>query len=110
MITDLTRKKTISKDSKICRSLFSKSKGLMFTTRVKMPLIFVNKKMENTTIHMFFVFYPIDVAWLDENKKIIHKQTLKPFSVSRAINAKYVIEMPAGSLDAEIGEKLNFKA
>lgn len=40
----------------------------MFTLKPK-TLIFVNKKEMPVSIHMFFVFYPIDVAWLDKKKK-----------------------------------------
>ncbi|MBW2994817.1 DUF192 domain-containing protein [Candidatus Woesearchaeota archaeon] len=108
MIKNLTRKTILSNDAKICRSMISKLKVLMFTAKVKKPLIFVNNNGK-ISIHMFFVFYPIDVAWLDENKKIVHKQTLKPFSISKAIKARYVIEMKAGSLNAKIGDKLEFK-
>jgi len=81
----------------------------MFTRKVNKPLIFVNKNPIKTRIHMFFVFYPIDVAWLDENKKIIHKENLNPFSFSKSVKAKYIIEMPVGALNAVIGDKLEFK-
>jgi len=108
MITNITKKIIISREEKICKDIFSKCKGLMFTRKIKKPLIFVNKNPELTRIHMFFVFYPIDVAWLDEDKKIIHKEMLKPFTFSKSIKAKYVLEMKTGDLKAEIGHKLDF--
>jgi hypothetical protein len=109
MIKNVTRKQVLSAEKKVCSDLFSKFKGLMFTKKIEKPLIFVNKKQAGTSIHMFFVFYPIDVAWLDEEKKVVHKKTLMPFEVTRAINAKYIIELPKGALDkTEIGDSLEF--
>jgi uncharacterized membrane protein (UPF0127 family) len=111
MIKNKTRKQSLSREEKICKSLFSKFKGLMFTKKIKKPLIFVNEKEISTAIHMFFVFYEIDVAWLNEKKQVVHKQRLRPFSFSKPIKAKYIIEMPSGALDnTKIRDKLEFHA
>lgn len=50
-----------------------------------------------TTIHMLFVFFPIDVVWLDKNKKVVDKrENVKPFTpwITPGKAAKYVIELP----------------
>jgi len=109
MIRNLTKQRILSKEEKICKTCFSKLKGLMFTHRIEKSLIFVNKRPFKTRVHMLFVFYPIEVAWLDENKKIIYKEILKPFSISKPVKAKYIIEMPLGQLKSRINDKLEFE-
>ena len=44
---------------------------------------------------MFFVFYPIDVLILDENKKVVEiKRNFKPFTVwNSKEKGKYVVEI-----------------
>ena len=108
MITNRTKNFVVSKDKKICLSVFSKMKGLMFTLKPK-TLVFVNNKEIPTPIHMMFMFYPIDVLWLDAGKKVVHKQTLKPFGFSKNISAKYVVELPAGAADkVSVGDLIEF--
>jgi len=61
---------------------------------------------------MMFVWFPIDVMWLDENMKIVDFQTAEPFSWKLYIPAKpavYVLEASAGSakkLGLRIGDRL----
>lgn len=49
---------------------------------------------------MFFVFFPIDVLFLNKDKEIVDlKQRLKPFTFYTSKKpAKYVLEMPLGSI------------
>ncbi len=108
MIQNKTKKFVISNEKKICTILFSKMKGLMFTSKPR-SLVFVNRQEIPTPIHMMFVFYPIDVLWLDSGKKVVHKQTLKPFGFSENIVAKYVVELPAGAAaKVSVGDTIEF--
>ncbi|MBL7148326.1 MAG: DUF192 domain-containing protein [Nanoarchaeota archaeon] len=81
---------------KFCKTSWSKFKGLMFSKKLNKVLIFINKKEKNTPIHMLFVFYPIDVIWLNSKKEVIKiKRNLKPFSyINPKVKAKYVLEVP----------------
>lgn len=47
---------------------------------------------------MFFVFYPIDVLWLDKNNRVVQiKEHFKPFATARAFHpSKYIVELPDG--------------
>ena len=112
MIKNKTKNKILAKDFKICSSLFSKFKGLMFAKKHK-TLIFDSNKEKNISLHMFFVFYPIDVLWLDKDKKITHiKQNFIPFTVTKSYKAKYVIELEKGTLEktnTSIGDIVSFK-
>lgn len=49
-------------------------------------------------IHTFFMKFPIDVFFLDKNKKIIKiYEEIKPFKITNYIkNAKYALEAKAG--------------
>lgn len=78
---------------KICKSIWAKARGLMFSK--KKNLIFVFDDEKRRSLHMFFVFFPIDVLFLDKNKKIVEiKRDFKPFSFYKPKNkSKYVIEL-----------------
>ena len=100
------------KNYKICRG-FSKYIGLMFSSKIKNPLIFEFKKEGLYPVHMFFVFFPIDVIYLDNNKKIIEiKENLKPFSYyNPRVKARYIVELERGFVKdnkIRIGGKLIF--
>jgi len=47
---------------------------------------------------MLFVFFPIDVIFLNSKKKVVDKTTLNPWQLNYTpkIPSKYVIELPKG--------------
>lgn len=48
-------------------------------------------------IHMFFMRFPIDVVYLDKNKRVVKiVPELKPWRISASIKAHSVLELPAG--------------
>jgi len=61
---------------------------------------------------MFFVFFPIDIIFLDASKKIVFlKERFMPFTFLLPIKAKYVIECPSGTIrrsKTKINDYLNF--
>lgn len=82
--------------AKICKSFFSKFKGLMFIRRRNAkPLFFVFPKEQKIPLHMLFVLFPIRVVCFNKEKKIVEKRILKPFQfwMSRK-KAKYILEIP----------------
>jgi len=73
--------------------------GLMF--RLRMPahaLLFLLVPAREVTIHMWFVFFPIDVLWLDEQKRVVRTMTLRPWQVAPQVRAQYVLELPIGAI------------
>lgn len=65
------------------------------------------------SLTMMFVFYSIDVIFLNEKKEIVEeKKSLKPFSMyTPKQKARYIIEMPCGFIDSfklTIGSKINW--
>lgn len=97
MIKNKTKNFVLAKNKRILTTIFSKAKGLMFSKKINdTGYIFVFSKPRKIDLHMFFVFYPIDVLFLDENKKVVEiKENLKPFTFYVSKNkAKYVVELP----------------
>ena len=82
----------------LCDTFFSKFRGLMFTRKAEQALVFRFAKEQKTPLHMFFVFYPIDVVYLNSDRIIVElKPYLRPFSLYFPKNkARYVLELPAG--------------
>ena len=112
MVKNLTRKTILAEKYKICKSVFSKTLGLMFSAKPK-TLIFIFKKEKINPLHMLFVFYPIDVLFLDKNKIVAEiKENFKPFTFyTPKKKSKYIIELPKDSIKnskTEIGDKIYF--
>lgn len=101
----------IARKVKLCESMFAKARGLMFS-KIK-PLLIANRHEFVISIHMFFVFNPIDALWLNKNLEIVYiKRKLKPFTplVVPPVQAKYVLELPVGLANSlKKGDKLMFK-
>ncbi len=62
---------------------------------------------------MCFVFFPIDVIYLDKNKKVIEmKQNFKPWTFyNPRKKSKYIIELPRGAIkksNTAIGDTILF--
>jgi uncharacterized membrane protein (UPF0127 family) len=53
-----------------------------------------------SSIHMFFMRFPVDVAFIDGEGKVVHMyNALRPWRVSRIVRrAKAAIELPSGAL------------
>ena len=87
-------------------------RGLMFRIKPK-SLVFVFEKPKIVSLHMFFVFFPIDVLYLDKNKKVIEiKEKFMPFSFyNPKRKASYVIELPVLTVEStktKIGDIISF--
>ena len=79
------------------KSYLSKAFGLMFRFSLKDEAhIFFFEKEKIIPLHMLFVFTPIDVVFLNKNKRVVEaKKLLSPFSFFRpSAKAMYVVELP----------------
>ena len=98
----------------LCDTPSKKIRGLMFRKKHKKTLLFVFSKPGRVmnAIHSFFVFFPFDAVWLDEEKRVIQVQRIKPFTFIAYPKrpAKYLLEMPIGKAKRiHEGQKINFK-
>jgi len=80
---------------------------------IEKSLIFIFDREKIVPLHMFFVFYPIDVLFLDKNKIVVEKkENFRPFTFyTPRKKAKYIIEIPNGIIKktkTELGDKINF--
>lgn len=114
MINNTTKNKILVKSKKKCDTVLSQSIGLMFSKEKKdFGLIFDFKNERTISLHMFFVFYPIDVISLDSERKVIDiKENFKPFTTYMTKKkAKYIIELPKGTIKktkTTIGNTIEF--
>jgi len=109
MITNKTTGEKISKTELNCKSIFSQTRGLMFRKKHNLIMHFHSKR--KISLHMFFVFYPIDIFILDSEKKVVEiKRNFKPFTIwYPKNNGNYLIEMVELNKKVKIGDSLDFK-
>lgn len=74
-------------------------------------LVVEKESILHSSIHMLFVFYPIDVLWVDNTLKVVDKKNLKPFQlwIQPKKAAKYVVELRAETTNnISVGDMLTF--
>ncbi len=109
-IFNKTKKNYLAQNACTARTFFQRLMGLMFkkTMTVEDALIFHNV----SSIHMFFMQFPIDVVYLDRSMKVVKiKQSLQPWRMSACPGAKITIEFPANTVKntpVDIGDTLEF--
>lgn len=95
-------------------NLFSQGTGLMLHKKIRDEAhIFPFDKKKKVALTMWFVFFPIDVLFLDEKKRIIEmKENFRPFTnYYPEKQASYVIELPEGTIrkkELAVGQNLYF--
>jgi uncharacterized membrane protein (UPF0127 family) len=101
--------------AKWCASAWCHFRGLQFVRHLPEGegLIFVrhSESIAGTTIHMFFMAFPIAVVWLDKQGQVVDKQYAKVWRPAYAPRSKaqYYIEANPSMLDqVEIGDVLTF--
>ena len=106
-----TKNKVLTKKSRLCKSIICKAIGLMFSKKdPDLALVFDLVLERREYLHMFFVFYSIDLIFLDENKEVVEiKKEFRPFTLYFAKkSARYIVEVVAGLANVSIGDKLEF--
>ena len=111
MITNKTNQEVISEQEITCKNISSQARGLMFRRKKQNLIMFLDKEMKSN-LHMFFVFYPIDVLLLDKNKKVIEiKENFKPFTFwNSKSKGNYIVELgkEKSKKKVRVGDKLEF--
>lgn len=93
---------------KYADNYFKRLIGLMFKKDIDYGLIFILRY--GSSIHTCFMRFNIDVYFLDENKEIYDKTTLKPWKFYRpSKKAKYILETKENFVDLKKGERIEFK-
>lgn len=92
----------IANNIEFVRTMLTQALGLMFRKSIPCgySMIFILKKPSPVNIHMLFVFFPIDIIFLDEEKKVRGYSRLKPWVGYKAMeDIKYILEMKSGTID-----------
>ena len=88
-------------------TFFKRFKGLMLKKDIDYAIIFTGFK--DSSIHTHFMRFEIDVYFLDENKVVFDKATLKPWKFyNPKKQAKYIIETKKDELKIKIRDCLEF--
>ncbi len=84
------------KKYKIMNDLLSQIKGLMFSKKIKVPLIFVFKKDVKLLFHSAFC-PKFDIVFLDKNKRTVYTEEVRKMKIIKPKNYyRYVIEAAPG--------------
>lgn len=96
-------------------SFFTRLRGLTFRRRLGQDegllLVGHRESRADASIHMFFVFFPIGVLWLDGENQVVDKVVARPFRPFYAPRspAMGVLECQPEILEnVEIGDKICF--
>jgi len=96
----IAKKKILCRKHKIADDFLSRALGLMFSSRKDFDYALIfdlgRTTLVGAGIHMFFVFYSINVLFLDNSRRVVDiKKNLKPFRMySPKKPARYIIELP----------------
>ena len=94
----------------ICDNLFSRLRGLMFSFPKNDGLLFIFNKEVFVSLHMFFVFFPIDIVYINKNKIVIKiRKKVFPFTpFISPVKCKYILELK-NCKNIKIGDKVSFQ-
>ena len=102
---------------KYSKNFVSKARGLMFSKPLRKGQALVleanNEGILDTTIHMLFVFFCIDVLWLNKDKEVVDiRENIKAFTpwIMPGKEAKYIIELPKNTAKhIKIGDRIELR-
>ncbi len=115
MIRNVTRGIDIASEITYCRSFITRGLGLMFRRPLAKDraFIFVERRenLATTAITMLFVFFPVAVIWLNDDKRVVDKVLARPWRLFYGPDrpARYYIEAHPCTLDSvHLGDMLAF--
>lgn len=107
MILNKTTHQKFNIKIKYADNFLRRFKGLMGKKEINFAMLFSN--LTDSSIHTFFMRFDIDVYFLDENKTVFDKTTMKPWKIYRPTKkAKYILETKKDELKIKIGDSLDF--
>lgn len=115
---DIVRRNTgeiLFRRSRWCRSRWCRFWGLQFRRKLKLGesliLVHPDEGVLQSSIHMFFVNFPIAAIWIDSMGRVTSAQLAKPWRPYYASPspAQYVLEASPDFLSqVEVGDEFNF--
>lgn len=107
MILNKTTNERIDIKIKCANNFFKRFKGLMGKKDIDFAVLFYNLK--DSSVHTHFMKFDIDVYFLDKNKVIFEKASLKPWKFYKPKKqAHFILETKKDKLKLKIGDCLEF--
>ena len=110
-IVNQTRGQILAERGELARSFWARGRGLM--GRAALPDSYALIIYPEWSIHTFFMRVPIDVLFVDRGDQVIGLRAAmppwRPYAGVAPTRGRYVIELPAGVLDAtgtQLGDQL----
>ena len=99
-VINQNKNKILADNAILAKGLFKRLKGLLGKKMLSDGQALILKPCNS--IHTFFMCFPIDVLFLNKDKKVIKCiSSLKPFRMTNPVLcASYAIELPAGKINA----------
>ena len=109
IIKNETRQVVVADSARRADTFASRGRGLMFTSELPLGSGLVIEPC--SSIHMFFMRYPLDVLFLDRERKVLFMyRGIKPWRMSRIVRgARTVVELPEGTIErtgTQIGDHI----
>ena len=115
MLRNLTTGETIAQRVVRCDTFWKRGRGLMFRRALAEDEVYLfvegRESVAQTTIHMFFVFFPIAGVCLDCDKGVVDKALARPFRPYYAPQspAQFFVEGHPSLLElVRVGDQLGF--
>ncbi len=116
MLFNHTQNKKIIEKTRFANSVTEKFRGLMFEQKQNFDYALVfdfgKESRLGTSIHMLFVFFPIDAVYLNEQKKAVDIKTrLAPWTLNYTPKkpARFLCELPVGTGQTiQLGDQLQW--
>jgi uncharacterized membrane protein (UPF0127 family) len=114
-----TKGHKISEKAELRDTFFGRFRGLMLSGRKDIILVGRRESVLDSTIHMMYMLYPIDLVWVSEAMEVVDlKKAVPPFNPLKPNSwsmhgpkapAKYVIEITVGDvMDTGKGDRISF--
>jgi uncharacterized protein len=110
-IVNHTRDRVLAERAELARSFWARGRGLM--GRTSLPESYALIIYPESSIHTFFMRIPIDVLFVDRDNRVVKLREAmppsRPFAGVAPWHGRYVIEMPAGVIQATgtaVGDQL----
>ncbi|KZX11602.1 DUF192 domain-containing protein [Methanobrevibacter curvatus] len=114
-LTNKTKNKTLG-NVKCANSFLKRFKGLMFKSKIENGIVLKipkSKYKNRSSIHMFFMKQPLDIIFLDKNKKVFEMTSLKPWQTYTPKKpARFIIELKKDTIkenNINLNDKIDFK-
>jgi len=104
-IVNKTKNTVLAVNAVLADTPFTRIKGLLGKKALKEGEALIIKP--GNSIHTFFMYFPIDVLFLDKNNRVIAAiASLKPFRFSPVyFRAIFVLELPADTIQSTSTQK-----